>query len=77
MSKNKVEGSQVIHVQTTVQTILGVLDEDGNVFQKQPLNVEVSVLNVEAFTEAVNALLKAKSEFQTKINQSNLSLVGQ
>jgi hypothetical protein len=62
--------SKVIHVQTTIQTILGVLDENGNVIQKQPLNVEVSVLSVEAFTEAVNVLLKAKLEFQSRVNES-------
>lgn len=68
--------NRIVHVQTNIQTILGVLDDDGNVVQKQPLNVEVGVLSINAFTEAVNALLKAKSEAQEKLNINNNEKVG-
>jgi hypothetical protein len=60
----------VVHIQTTIQTILGVLDDNGNIIQKQPVNVEVSVLSTEAFAESARAIIKARDDFQEQINKN-------
>lgn len=47
---------RVVHVQTTIQTVFGVLDEDGNVIPQPPVTVPVYRFTPEAFTEAQKAI---------------------
>ncbi|MCO6459281.1 MAG: hypothetical protein J5I93_28560 [Pirellulaceae bacterium] len=49
---------KVIHLQTTVQTIFGKLDEHGNVTQKIPVNIEVNQLTEETFAKLAQELSK-------------------
>jgi len=48
--------SKLIHVQTTIQTVFGTLDDDGNVIPREPVTVGVRRFSEEAFTEAQRAI---------------------
>jgi hypothetical protein len=54
--------TRVVHVQTTVQTVFGVLDDQGNVIPQQPVTVTVGLFNPEAFAEAYEAIAQARDE---------------
>jgi hypothetical protein len=54
--------TRIVHVQTTVQTVFGVLDDDGNVIPQQPVTVNVGLFKPEAFTEAYAAIAQARDE---------------
>ena len=42
----------IVHIQTTIQTVFGVLDEDGNAVPQQPVTVQVHKFSPEAFGDA-------------------------
>lgn len=72
----------VVHVQTTIQTILGVVDDEGNVIQKVPVNLEVQKLEEQLFRDAVAHLLSAKaklaeSEAEIKAAQEDKPVKGE
>ena len=48
--------SRIVHVQTIIQTVFGVLDDDGNVIPQQPIVAQSSKFSAEAFTEAHAAI---------------------
>jgi hypothetical protein len=48
--------SRIVHVQTIVQTVFGVLDDDGNVIPQQPIVAQSSKFSAYAFTEAYAAI---------------------
>lgn len=48
--------SKLVHVQTTIQTIFGTLDDDGNVIPQQPVTVGVRKFSEDAFAEAQRAI---------------------
>lgn len=52
----------VVHIQTTIQTILGVVDDQGNVVQKVPVNLEVQKLEEQLFRDAALHILSAKEQ---------------
>jgi hypothetical protein len=54
--------AKIVHVQTTVQTVFGVLDDEGNVIPQPPVTVSVSRFSAEAFAEAHNAIAQARDE---------------
>lgn len=56
---------KIIHIQTTVQSVFGKVDEDGNVVEKYPINVEVAKLDESSFAE-VNKKLQ---EVRTKLKE--------
>ncbi len=58
--------NQVVHVQTTVQSIFGILDECGNIVNKQPVNFEVSRLDQASFSEALAKLLEVRKTLNDK-----------
>jgi len=47
---------KVVHIQTTVQTTFGVLDDEGNAIPQQPVTVQVHKFSAEAFAEAQKAI---------------------
>jgi hypothetical protein len=57
----------VVHVQTTLQTIFGVLDDQGNVVQKVPVNLEIQKLDPALFHEACNHLLASKVKLEEQV----------
>ena len=52
--------SKIVHVQTTIQTIFGLLDDDGNVIPQQPVVVNVGRFDESAFSEAHAAIAQAR-----------------
>jgi hypothetical protein len=54
--------SRVVHVQTTIQTVFGVLDEDGNVSSQQPVIVNVHRFAADSFAEAFSAIAQARDQ---------------
>ena len=54
--------SKVVHVQTTIQTVFGVLDEDCNVLPQEPVVVHVSLFKAEAFAEAYAVIAQARDQ---------------
>ncbi len=53
---------KLVHMQTTITTVFGVLDADGNAIPQQPVQATVNVFDPEAFTEAYAAIAKARDE---------------
>lgn len=64
--------SKVIHLETKVQTVFGVLDEDGNVVEKHPFNIDVPKHEEELFKEVVSVLKKTRSELTEKLENQNI-----
>lgn len=58
---------KLIHIQTNVQAIFGLLDENGDVVSKQPISLEIGKLNEASFQEALNQLIVAKQNLEQKI----------
>lgn len=58
---------KVVTIQTTIQTIFGILDEDGDISQKQPVSLELQKLNQESFNEALTQLLTAKEKIKENL----------
>lgn len=48
--------SRIIHLQTTIQTVFGVLDDDGDANPQQPVTVQVHRFSEDAFAEAQRAI---------------------
>jgi hypothetical protein len=53
---------RVVHVQTTIQTVFGVLDDDGNVIPQEPVTVQVSRFASDSFVEAYTAIAGARDK---------------
>ena len=53
---------KLIHMQTTITTVFGVDDGEGNAITQQPITVNVSVFKPEAFTEAYTAIANARDQ---------------
>ena len=53
---------RTVHIQTTIQTVFGVLDDDGNVAPQQPVVVNVGKLSEESFAEAFTVITKARDD---------------
>lgn len=56
----------IVHIQTTVQTVFGITDEDGNVKQV-PLSIQVPLFKQELFNQVYQELSAQK----TKLEQEN------
>jgi hypothetical protein len=54
--------SRVVHLQTTVQTVFGVLDGDGNAVPQQPVVASVPTFSNESFIEAFEAIAAKRDE---------------
>jgi len=62
---------KIIHIQTTIQAVFGVLDDNGDVISKQPVNFELNKLNEAAFQEALDQLVIAKQNLEQKLPKAN------
>lgn len=73
----------VIHLETKIVTIFGVLDDNGNVVQRfavQPGNepndpLNIAVLNQDSFVNAFNAISGAKAELVKKLEEAKAAQV--
>ena len=52
----------IAHIQTTIQTVLGVVDENGDTVKQIPVTVNVGSLKPEVFASAADELLKQKAK---------------
>lgn len=53
---------KLIHMQTTIQTVFGVVDDDGNAIPQQPITAQVSRFNADAFAEGYEAIAEARDQ---------------
>lgn len=60
--------SRVVHVQTTVQTVFGWLDDDGNVTPQEPVVVNVNRFHPDSFIEAQQAIAAARDDAIANMN---------
>lgn len=58
---------KIIHIQTTVQAVFGVLDDNNDVVSKQPVSFEIGRLNEASFQEALDQLVIAKQNLEQKL----------
>jgi hypothetical protein len=56
---------RIVHVQTIVQTVFGVLDDDGNVIPQQPIVAQSSRFSEEAFRDAYAAIAGERDKAAT------------
>jgi hypothetical protein len=52
----------LVHMQTTIQTVFGVVDDDGNAIPQQPVTATVGKFSSEAFAEAYTAIAQARDD---------------
>lgn len=57
---------RVVHVQTQIQTVFGVIDDDGNVIGQEPIVAAVQRFAPEAFLEAYGAIEQARNAASTE-----------
>lgn len=57
---------RVVHIQTVVQSVFGLVDEEGNVLEKKTAQAEIPVLKPEAFASVVDELLAVKQKLSTE-----------
>lgn len=66
MEKNK-----IIHIGTQIQTIFGLLDDNGNVVKQLPINANLTQLTQEIFQDVLKKLLDKWEEIKiTDITKS-------
>jgi ribosomal protein L4 len=53
---------KLIHMQTTISTVFGVLDDDGNAIPQQPITVQVQRFDANAFKDAHGVVARARDE---------------
>ena len=63
--------NKVIHLETSLKCIFGVLDDDGNVVNRQPVTLEIPKHEEELFKNALEVLQKTKVELQSQLDESN------
>jgi hypothetical protein len=52
----------IVHIQTSIQTVFGVVNEDGDTVQQVPVNLTIPALKGELFTAAVEHLVAQKAK---------------
>jgi hypothetical protein len=70
MEERGVELTRIVHIQTTIQTVFGVLDDEGNVTPQQPVVVQVGRFAPEAFAEAFATVADARDRAAVGIESS-------
>lgn len=54
--------SKVVHVQTVIQTVFGIIDDHGNVIPQQPVVLQLVKFSPESFAEAFTAIARVRDE---------------
>jgi hypothetical protein len=60
---------KVVCVETKVQVVLGIMDDDGDIIEKHPLGFELPKLNEEAFKNLVVKVEEAKGKFNEALEK--------
>ena len=58
------ETNRIVHLGTTIQAVLAVVNEDGDVIHSQPLQMQIGVLKEEAFTEAFKQIVATRDKMR-------------
>jgi hypothetical protein len=59
--------AELIHLQTQIRTIFGRVDEEGNVVEQYPLNLNLKALNEEVFIESLAQIVKARKDLNDQL----------
>ena len=59
--------AELIHLQTQIRTIFGRVDEEGNVVEQYPLNLNLKALNEEVFIESLAQIVKARKDLSDQM----------
>lgn len=59
--------AELIHLQTQIRTIFGRVDEEGNVVEQYPLNLNLKALNEEVFVESLAQIVKARKDLNDQL----------
>jgi hypothetical protein len=59
----------IVHIETRVQTLFGVLDDNGNIVNKQPVTLEISELQAERFRHAYDYISNFKARYAESVEQ--------
>jgi hypothetical protein len=55
---------KIVNIQSTIQVIFGVLDDDGDVTFRQPVNFEIGKLNEDSWKEVLAKMVEAKAQLE-------------
>ena len=59
--------AELSHLQTQIRTIFGRVDEEGNVVEQYPLNLNLKALNEEVFIESLAQIVKARKDLNDQL----------
>ena len=60
MLEPKQTTNRIVHLGTTIQAVLAVVNEDGDIIHSQPLQMQIGTLKEEAFTEAFKQIVATR-----------------
>jgi hypothetical protein len=60
----KPQPRKVVHIQTVVQTVFGIVDDEGNVIQKVPLSAELPAFKPELLNELAAQMAEVKAKLE-------------
>jgi hypothetical protein len=66
-SNKEILMAELIHLQTQIRTIFGRVDEEGNVVEQYPLNLNLKALNEEVFVESLAQIVKARKDLNDQL----------
>jgi hypothetical protein len=64
MPEPKQVPNRIVHLGTTIQAVLAVVNEDGDVIHSQPLQMQIGSLKEDAFTEAFKQIVAARDKMK-------------
>jgi hypothetical protein len=67
--------AELIHLQTQIRTIFGRVDEEGNVVEQYPLNLNLKALNEEVFVESLAQITKARKDLSDQLSNPTANVV--
>lgn len=62
---------KIVHLETKVTAVFGVLDDDGNVLRRQPYTFEVPKHDSQIFSKLCDSLVATKKELQERLSKVN------
>lgn len=61
--------ASVVHIQTTVQTIFGILDSDGDVVDKRTVNAAIRKLTAKDFDQLLKTLQVERGKLEAEMSE--------
>lgn len=63
--------TNVVHLQTQIVTMFGLVDEDNNAVPQQPATVTVNFFSKEAFAEAFERIVELRDQATADLSESD------